>query len=58
MVAAQESINSRFCSVVEIKLRFFLKGGHLRGQALVLQANEWPVSESKWPLSTNCHTVT
>ena len=32
MVATQESIN-RFCSVVEIKLSFFLKG-HLRGQAL------------------------
>ena len=29
MVATQESINSRFCSVVEIKLSFFLKGGHL-----------------------------
>ena len=29
-VATQESINSRFCSVVEIKLSFFLKGGHLR----------------------------
>ena len=35
MVATQESINSRFCSVVEIKLSFFLKGGHLRGQALL-----------------------
>ena len=34
MVATHESINSRFCSVVEIKLSFFLKGGHLRGQAL------------------------
>ena len=33
MVATQESINSRFCSVVEMKLSFFLKGGHLRGQA-------------------------
>ena len=29
MVAIQESINSRFCSVVEIKLSFLLKGGHL-----------------------------
>ena len=29
MEAIQESINSRFCSVVEIKLSFFLKGGHL-----------------------------
>ena len=29
IVATQESINSRFCSVVEIKLSFFLKGGHL-----------------------------
>ena len=29
MVATQESINSRFCSVVQIKLSFFLKGGHL-----------------------------
>ena len=29
MVAIQESINSRFCSVVEVKLSFFLKGGHL-----------------------------
>ena len=33
MVATQESINSRLCSVVEIKLSFFLKGGHLQGQA-------------------------
>ena len=38
MVAAQESINSRFCSVVEINLSFFLKGGHLRGQALVVKS--------------------
>ena len=29
MVTTQENINSRFCSVVEIKLIFFLKGGHL-----------------------------
>ena len=29
MVATQESINSRFCSVVEINLSFFLRGGHL-----------------------------
>ena len=29
MVATQESINSRFCSVFEVKLSFFLKGGHL-----------------------------
>ena len=29
MVATQESINSRSCSVVEIKLSVFLKGGHL-----------------------------
>ena len=31
MVGTQESINtgSRFCSVAEIKLSFFLKGGHL-----------------------------
>ena len=29
IVATQECINSRFCSVVEIKLSFFLKGGHL-----------------------------
>ena len=29
MVAIQDSINNRFCSVVEIKLSFFLKGGHL-----------------------------
>ena len=29
MIAIQESINSRFSSVVEIKLSFFLKGGHL-----------------------------
>ena len=29
MVAIQESINSRFCSVVEIKFSFFLKGGNL-----------------------------
>ena len=36
MVATQESINSRCCSVVEIKPSFFLKGGHLRGQALIL----------------------
>ena len=34
MVTTQESINSKFCSVVEIKLIFFLKGGHLPGQAL------------------------
>ena len=31
-----EKNNSRFCSVGEIKLSFFLKGGHLRGQALLL----------------------
>ena len=31
MLAAQESIKSRFCSVVEIKLSFLLKGGHLPG---------------------------
>ena len=29
MVATQESINSRSCSVVEIKLSVFLKGGQL-----------------------------
>ena len=29
MVAIQESINSSFCSAAEIKLSFFLKGGHL-----------------------------
>ena len=29
MVATQESINSRSCSVVEIKLSVFLKAGHL-----------------------------
>ena len=29
MVATQESINSRSCSVLEIKLSVFLKGGHL-----------------------------
>ena len=29
MVATQESMNSRFCSVVEIKLSFFPKGGHV-----------------------------
>ena len=29
MVAIQESMNHRFYSVVEIKLSFFLKGGHL-----------------------------
>ena len=28
MVAIQESINSRFCTVVKIKLSFSLKGGH------------------------------
>ena len=27
--SCQESINSRSCSVVEIKLSVFLKGGHL-----------------------------
>ena len=29
MIATQESINSRFCSVVEVKLIFFPQGGHL-----------------------------
>ena len=29
VVATQGNINSRFCSVVEIKLSLFLKGGHL-----------------------------
>ena len=35
MVATQESVNSRFCSVVEIKLIFFLKGGHLPGSGSI-----------------------
>ena len=39
MVVIQESINSRFCSVVEIKLSFFLKGGHLPRSGS--RSNKW-----------------
>ena len=45
MVASQESINSRFCSMVEIKLSFFLKGGHLPRSG----------SKLRWILFTFCN---
>ena len=37
MVATEESVNSRFCSVVEIKLSFSPRVATYRGQALSLR---------------------
>ena len=51
MVATQENINSKFCSVVEIKLSFFLKGGHLLVFSKCFRAGFWAFSTLKYKVN-------